>query len=298
MISIRARMFNFFVRLFIRSAWKAGEYDIGDIRHRVGLLDRLFRVIPRKTTVTPVSEINGEWVVADSVTGDGVLLYLHGGGFSVHLPRLYRKFAADLSRRLNVRVLIPDYRLAPESPFPAAPQDCLAAYRWLLNQPGVNPDRLWIAGDSAGGNLALVTLQQARDEGLPLPVAGWIISPGVDCDWSHSDLTRLQQIDPMFSVQALTLMDPYFNGADRKDFRISPVNGDLRGLPPLLIEAGDKEMFREHPAIYGEAAREVGSEVTDRTWPHMPHVFQLFGFLPEAKRARERAAKFLSMQGC
>ena len=258
-------------------------------------IDSLFRAIPKGARTTPV-DANGvpcEWVCAGQIDSDRVLMYIHGGGFCLHLPRLYANFAADLSARLNARVLLVDYRLAPEHPFPAAPNDCLTAYRWLLQQPGVDPARLAIAGDSAGGNLSLVTLLQAKQEGLPLAPAAWLLSPGVDCDWAEEDLPRLQKTDPMFSVQALELMNPYFATADRSDYRVSPVKGDLRGLPPVLIEAGQEEMLRGQPELFARQARKAGVVVTSRLWQGMPHVFQLFSFLPEAKRARRQGCRFL-----
>jgi monoterpene epsilon-lactone hydrolase len=210
------------------------------------------------------------------------------------MPRLYAKFAADLGKRLNARVLLIDYRLSPEHPFPAAPDDCLTVYRWLLQQPGIEPGQIMIAGDSAGGNLTLVTMLLAKQAGLPLPAAGWAISPAVDCDWSHSSLEELQAIDPMFSTHALDIMVPYFGNSDRSDFRISPIKGDLAGLPPLLIEAGGDEMFREHPAMMARRARAAGVTVKDQVWDGMPHVFQAFPFIPEAQDARERACRFLA----
>ena len=176
-------------------------------------------------------------------------------------------------------------------------EDCRTAYRWILKNGADGPGELTslvIAGDSAGGNLTLVTMLMAKQAGLPMPAAGWAISPGVDCDWSHSSVEELQAIDPMFSAQALELMTPYFGDVDRRDFRVSPVHGDLAGLPPLLLEAGGKEMFKEHPAMFAERARAAGVSVEDRVWDGMPHVFQAFPFIPEAQHARARACRFLA----
>ena len=295
MASYRTRAFEALLKVGIRSAWRADAVSVPRIRERTAFLDAMFPRHPRGVTVTRVDAdgVPCDWVTARGANSGRVLLYLHGGGLSIHMPRLYTNFAADLSARLKARVLLVDYRLAPEHPFPAAPDDCLASYRWLLRQPGMEPGELMMAGDSAGGNLILVTMLMAKQAGLPMPAAGWAISPGVDCDWSHSALEELQALDPMFSTQALELMTPYFGEVDRRDFRVSPVHGDLAGLPPLLIEAGGKEMFREHPAMFARRARAAGVEVKDRVWGGMPHVFQAFPFLPEAQRARRRACRFL-----
>jgi monoterpene epsilon-lactone hydrolase len=295
MASYRVRAFETLLKVAIRSAWRPDVASVPRIRERLAFIDALFPKHPRGASVSRIDAdgVPCDWVTANGADSGRVLLYIHGGGFSVNLPRLYAGFAADLSARLQARVLLVDYRLAPEHPFPAAPDDCLTAYRWLLQQAGVEPGEMMIAGDSAGGNLILVTLLMAKQAGLPMPAAGWAISPGVDCDWSHGSLEELQAVDPMFSTQALDLMTPYFGDTDRTDFRVSPINGDLAGLPPLLIEAGGKEMFREHPAMFAGRARAAGVKVEDRVWFGMPHVFQAFGFLPEAQKARRRACRFL-----
>ena len=300
MASYRARVLKTLLKISIRSVFQGDTVSLPRVRNRMASVDALFRKQPRGTIAASVDAdgVPADWVIAEGATVDAensgrVLLYIHGGGFSIHMPRLYAKFAADLSKRLNARVLLVDYRLAPEHPFPAGPDDCLTVYRWLLQQPGVESGQVMIAGDSAGGNLTLVTMLMAKQAGLPLPAAGWAISPGVDCDWSHSSLEELQAIDPMFSTHALDIMAPYFGSSDRSDFRISPINGDLAGLPPLLIEAGGDEMFREHPAMMARKARAASVTVEDRIWDGMPHVFQVFPFLPEAKKARGQACKFL-----
>jgi len=295
MASYRTRAFEALLKVGIRSAWRSDVVSVPHIRERVAFMDAMFRASPRGAKVIRVDAggVPCDWVTAHGANTGRVLLYIHGGGFSIHMPRLYASLASDLSARLKARVLLVDYRLAPEHPFPAAPDDCLATYRWLLRQPGVEPEQLMIAGDSAGGNLTLVTLLMAKQAGLPMPAAAWAISPGVDCDWSHSSLEELQALDPMFSTQALNLMNPYFGDSDRNDFRISPVNGDLSGLPPVLLEAGGKEMLKEHPAMFAERARAAGVTVKERVWDGMPHVFQVFPFIPEAQRARRRACRFL-----
>jgi epsilon-lactone hydrolase len=294
MVSLRSRLLCWFLTIYFKRVWRTG-FGVEDIRKKVRGLEALCPKPPRGTTICTENAdgVPCEWINATAADSDRVLFYLHGGGFSLRLPALHRRLVADLSSRLNAKVLLVDYRLSPEHPFPAGPDDCLASYRWLLKQPGVDPKRVVIAGDSAGGNLTLVTLLLIKQAQLPQPAAAWTMSPGVDCDWSIETLEALQKLDPMTSTQALELMTPYFGDADRRDFRISPINGDLAGLPPLLIEAGEREMLREHPGQFAERARSAGVDVVDRVWPGMPHVFQAFGFLPEAKVARQQACSFL-----
>ena len=295
MVSLRARLLQFVLKIFLRSVWKKGA-AVEVVRGRAAALDRLFPRPPAGTVVSPVNAdgVPCRWTSAPGVSPERTLLYFHGGGFSVESPRLHTNFATAIGRGINARALLVDYRLAPEYPFPAGPDDCLHAYRWLLHQPGVDPSRIVIAGDSAGGNLALVTLLQIKEAGLPMPAAAWALSPGVDCDWSHTNFEELQKLDPMFTRQGLDLMAPYFGNSDRSDSRISPINGDLRGLPPILLEAGEKEMFRDHAPRFAERAQAAGVEVVCRVWKGMPHVFQSFGFLPEAKLARQQACDFLN----
>lgn len=295
MVSLRARLLRKFLAFYFKSAWPEG-FQIEDIRKKALGLEGFFPKSPKGTVIQEVSAdgVPCEWVSAPGVDPHRVLFYLHGGGFSLHIPALHRRLVADLSARLNARVLLVDYRLAPEYPFPAGPEDCLTAYRWLLTQPEISPKRVVIAGDSAGGNLVLVTLLLIKQAQLAQPAAAWALSPGVDLDWSPEIYEELQNVDPMFTTQSFELMSPYFGDSDRKDFRISPVNGDLAGLPPLLLEAGEKELLREHPQQFADRARPAGVEVDVRIWEGMPHVFQAFGFLPEAKKARQQACSFLN----
>ena len=295
MVSFRARLLCASLRFFVRSLW-AANVPIEKIRRRMLQIDGLGRAAPRGATVTEVDAdgVPCRWIVPRGVKSDRVLLYLHGGGFSTHLPGLYCRFANDLGLRLQARVLLVDYRLAPEHPFPAAPDDCFTAYKWLLRQNCVQAEQVVVAGDSAGGNLTLVTLLDAKLEGLALPAAAWAISPGVDCRWDRTAFQQLQKTDPLFTLDALDFMDPYFSDCDRRHYRVSPLNGDLAGLPPLLIEAGSKEMLRDQPRLFSERAQAAAVVVNTRIWAGMPHVFQLFGFLPEAKKARRDACQFLS----
>jgi len=291
--SRRSRWLCAALRRAVRPVWSESP-DPASLRATAAALDRwLGGPAPRcETERVDAGGVAAGWVVAHGIFPDRTLLYLHGGGFTFHLPRSYTRFAALLSRRLRARVLLPEYRLAPEHPFPAAPDDCLAVYRWLLGT-GIEPGHLAVAGDSAGANLALVTLLQARRHGLPQPAAAWVLSPGVDFDWSTTDFDSLEPSDPLFTRAAMTLMEPYVGTADRRDPRLSPIHDDLAGLAPLLLESGEYEVLRDHAPRLGAAVRRAGGIAIDRTWPGVPHVFQLVPLLPEARASIRLGVRFL-----
>ncbi|WP_406276433.1 alpha/beta hydrolase [Nocardia sp. NBC_00881] len=226
--------------------------------------------------------------------GEDVLLYLHGGGFVVGSARATAHLPAALLRHLDGRAVSLDYRLAPEHAFPAAPDDCLAAYRELLDS-GVDPRRLVIAGDSAGAALAVVTMIRARDAGLPMPAAAVLFSPAVDLTLSGASMRSKDGVDPFFAPADLEwLFDRYLAGGDSAAPEASPVFADLTGLPPLLIQAGSSELLLDDAVrLAGRAAADEVA-VTLEVAPRQPHVFQLDDESAAAAAALERAGRFLA----
>lgn len=223
-----------------------------------------------------------------------VVLLLHGGGFCVHLPRTYRRFARALADAARATVFVPDYRLAPEHPFPAASDDSLAVYRSLL-AGGWDPRRLAVVGDSAGGNLALVTLLRARDEGLPLPACAVAISPAADLTLSSGSFTTNAEADPLVPAAILgALASQYVDEARARHPYASPMLGDFASLPPLHIVAGSTEVLLDSALGSAAAARKAGVAVELRVWDSMPHAFPLLSFLPEARSALAEAARFIA----
>jgi len=225
---------------------------------------------------------------------DSVLLYLHGGGYVVGTPGTHAALAAGLARRAGVRAVLPDYRLAPEHPFPAAVDDALAAYRELVGEAG-SADRVVLAGDSAGGGLALATLLAARDAGLPLPAAVVVLSPWVDLTVSGDSIATRDRRDPIFGKADIeSYAVQYLSDGDREAPLASPLFADLHGLPPLLIQVGGNEVLLDDALRLAVRAAEHEIDVTLRVWPEVPHVFQHFaGVLDEADEALDDAGTFL-----
>ncbi len=221
------------------------------------------------------------------------MLYLHGGGFALRFPNLHARFAARIARAIGSRALLVDYRLAPEHPFPAGVDDCLAAYRWLLAQ-GVAPRNVVIAGDSAGANLTLVTLLGAKARGVPAPACGFVVSPPVDLTMSSPSLFENERSDAIFRLATLLMLRGRYVGAERLlDPMVSPLFGDLAGLPPLLLQAGTREMLRDDAVRFAERARAAGVDVELELWHGMQHCFQALSFLPESGRAIASIARFV-----
>ncbi|WP_020419189.1 alpha/beta hydrolase [Amycolatopsis sp. ATCC 39116] len=225
---------------------------------------------------------------------DAAILYLHGGAYVVGSSRSARAVVAALAAQAGCRAVAADYRLAPEHPFPAAVGDALAAYRALLDQ-GIDPGRLALAGDSAGGGLAIATLVAARDEGLPLPAAAAVFSPWADLTLSAGSLISKADADPALTARSLsTRAADYLGGQDPRTPLASPVFADLTGLPPLLIQAGTAEILLDDAVGLAAAAARADVDVDLQIRAEMPHVWQTFAaFLDEGRQALTAAAAFL-----
>jgi epsilon-lactone hydrolase len=232
------------------------------------------------------SERPAEWLTPPVARRDAVVLYLHGGGYVIGSPRSHRHLAAAIARAAGTRALLLDYRLAPEHPFPAALEDAVAAYRWLLGH-GVAADRIVIAGDSAGGGLTMATLLALRDRGLPRPAGGVAISPWVDLTNSAASYDTKAAVDPIVTRDAITLMAQAYVGAgDPRQPLVSPLYADLRDLPPLLIHVGSDEVLLDDAVGLGQRARAAGVDVSVEEWRAMIHVWHWFlPMLDEAEQA-------------
>ncbi len=235
-----------------------------------------------------------EWLVPHDSPKDQVLLYLHGGGFVYGLTHLHLQMVAYLSKKMNVRALVVDYRLGPKHPYPAALDDCITAYHWLLKQ-GFEAQNIVVAGDSAGGNLTITTLMKLRDGGEPLVAAAACLSPAVDL--SNNDGGPKAVHDPLLPRRAIRIYNTsYVADHDARDPLISPVYGDWHGLPPLLVHAGEDELLRDDVIRIEKLARAAGVDVRVEVYPRMWHVWQLFLELPQARQSLSDIAQFLVSQ--
>ncbi len=243
---------------------------------------------------TDAGGVPAEWVVVPGASVGRVILYLHGGGYVMGSINSHRDLATRLSRAAAARVLLIDYRLAPEHPHPAAVEDAVAAYRWLLST-GAAASRITVAGDSAGGGLTVATLVALRDGGTPLPAAGVCLSPWVDLEGIGDSMTTQAAADPMVQRDPLRKMAAlYLAGQDPRTPLAAPLYANLSGLPPLLIQVGTAETLLDDSTRLAERARKAGVNVTLEPWEDMIHVFQAFApILPEGREAIERIGAFV-----
>jgi monoterpene epsilon-lactone hydrolase len=226
-------------------------------------------------------------------TADRVVLHLHGGAYVMGSARTHRGLAAALSRTSHAQVLLPDYRLAPEDLHPAALDDALAAYRWLVEDRGFPPARIAVSGDSAGGGLGLSLLYAARDAGLPLPACYVGLSPWTDLAGTGGSLEELDDIDPWLSADLiLPAARAYAGTTALEDPLVSPLYGDLEGLPPMLIHVGSDEILRDDAVRLVERARAAGVDASLGLFPGLWHVFQAFP-LPESRASLREIGAFI-----
>jgi monoterpene epsilon-lactone hydrolase len=269
--------------------------SLAEQRARMDTLADFFPVA-EGTEVEPakVGGIEGEWVRARRARNDAALLYLHGGGYVVGSPKSHRHLAAALSEASGLPLFVPHYRLAPEHPFPAAVEDAVAAYKGLLDA-GLSPVRLAIAGDSAGGGLAIATLVSLRDQAISLPACAVAISPWADLS-QGGDAYRVRAArDPMVTKEGLDQMAAaYLGEADPKSPLASPLHADLHSLPPLLIQVGTEEALYDDTVGLKARAEDAGVEVSAESWGGMMHVWHIFHpILSEGRDAISRIGSYL-----
>jgi acetyl esterase/lipase len=220
--------------------------------------------------------VPAEWVAAPGCDLQRAVLYLHGGGYAIGSIATHRRLAYDISAASGARVLVIDYRLAPEHPFPAAVEDAAKAWQWLLQQ-GLAASRMAIAGDSAGGGLTVAALVDLRDRKLGLPACAVAISPWVDLEGAGNSITARAAQDPMVQKAGLLWMaGMYLGGKDAKTPLAAPLHADLKGLPPILVQVGTAETLLDDATRIAEKLHAAGGEVRLSVWPNMVHVFPLF----------------------
>ncbi len=232
----------------------------------------------------------------DAVTGR-VILQLHGGGYIGPMKNIYRRFAVRYSKiSYGADVLSVDYRVAPEHPFPAALEDAAAGYRWLLEEKGYEPEKIVIAGDSAGGGLALSLVLYLKDQGLPLPGGIITMSPWADVTLSGESYESKYEIDPLFgnSRENMLYQCSYIGDADPKNPYLSPLFGDFSGFPPILMQVGEYEVLLSDTLRVSDKAKKAGVKVRTSVYAGMFHVFQMgLDLIPESREAWEEIGEFL-----
>ncbi|HWG64932.1 MAG TPA: alpha/beta hydrolase [Streptosporangiaceae bacterium] len=270
-----------------------------DVNEQRRLLRELTSAQPLPADVTVTAAALGGVPTAE-ITIDGieprhVVLYFHGGVYVLGGAFQAADLASQVGRRTHAKVISVDYRLAPEHPYPAAVDDALAAYEALLRN-GTAPSGITFAGESAGGGLAVATLVNARDHGLPLPAAAFVMSPYADLTLSGTTMETKREVDVLMSLENLqSRVTDYTSGQDAALGLISPIFADLSGLPPLIIQAGTHEVLLDDAVRLAREAATADVEVTLDITPRVPHVFQTFyPILDEAAAALDRAGQFLS----
>lgn len=276
---------------------------------------------PRQVRILPArgAPVAGRLVVADAAVTDGarpgwpgavpagrrrfddpladaerVVLHLHGGVYCLGSSATHRGLAARVSEQARAAVLLPDYRLAPEHPFPAALDDALATYRWLLEEREVAPSRLAVTGDSAGGGLAAALLVRARELGLPQPACYVGMSPWTDLAGTGASLVELADRDPWLPAElAVRAAQAYAGTTPLDDPAVSPLYADLTGLPPVLVQVGSDEILLDDAVRFVDACRAHGIDASVARFPGMWHIFQLFPGVPESEHAVQEIGGFV-----
>lgn len=276
----------------------------GDLASKRRLVDRYFAAHPdisacyARTQSLQLRHIPAQWVITPRSDPSRRLLYLHGGSWMAGRVAVYLPHIARIAEATASTVLAIDYRLAPENPFPAGLDDCVQAFRYLVeNGPSVHgpAQRCFIAGDSAGGNLALATLLALKAQGLRQPDAAIALSPATDLTWQGESMTTRAFVDPALNAMLMPLItNVYLQGLHAPTAPlVSPLHGDLAGLPRLLLQVGDAEILLDDSTRFADRARAAGVEVKLEVYPHMPHVFQGFApLLPEAVQALAQIGAF------
>jgi monoterpene epsilon-lactone hydrolase len=279
----------------LSAAETSPDTDLADLRAGYALMGAMVPV-DDSVDVEPgdLGGVAGDWLTPIAADEGRVVLYFHGGGYNIGSNESHRSMLTHLATRARTRVFTADYRLAPESPYPAAIDDALAAYEGLL-AIGTDPARVVVAGDSAGGGLALALLVRLRDAGAPLPAGAVVLSPWTDLSCSSASITANDATDIMLGR---TLLDhwaaSYLAGAEAHRPDASPLHAELGGLPPILVQVGDTEVLLDDGARFAAKADAAGVDVTLEVEPDMFHVWAFFaGIVPESDAALDSAASWI-----
>ncbi len=294
MSSLRARLIRSLTSRYIRRIDLA-DADVDKMRRRLDQLGRLTRVA--RNVAIEEDRLHGlkvEWYRPENALSGKVLLYLHGGAFVLGSCDSHRKLVTQIARAGRIDAVLPEYRLAPEHPYPAGLQDCVGVYRALLDY-GYNPDNIVVGGDSAGGGLTMSLMLELRHSGAPLPGAAVLLSPFLDLSASGESVTTRAAQEPWFRAEDVHVVIKYYCPDENlEDPLISPVFANVAGLPPTLVQVGDDEILLSDSTRIAEKMKAAGVEVELQIFPEMWHVFQLFvGKMPESRVAVDKIGDFI-----
>jgi monoterpene epsilon-lactone hydrolase len=295
-ISWQARCLKWVLRLVVRRQRSSNSVEA--VRKKLHLIDRLMPGLPVgvQSREAELAGVPVQRIRSSEQTPVGTILFLHGGAWCFETPRLHANLAARLALALNMESVIPHYRLAPEHPFPAGHQDCIKIWNGLL-QEGVQPGKVILMGDSAGGALALSLLAHLRDGNLELPACALLMSPATDLASTGRSMIDNAKSDDMFKPLNLMMFRHWYLGdISPTDPMASPYWGDFSGFPPLMFQVSGSELLLDNSVMAEKKARHQSVETQISIWPDMPHDFPLFKFLPESAKAVDELVEFANVQ--
>ncbi len=294
-ISLQARFWYF----ILRTTFKGQRLTVAENRAQQAKNAQMMNRIPASVAFerTSIAGLPSAWLRPAAAGREKVILYLHGGGYVVGSIDNYKMLCGQMAHTLQTNLLIPEYRLAPEHPFPAAVEDAQEIYRWLLAQ-GYTPENIIIAGDSAGGGLSLATTLALREAGDPLPGAVVCLSPWADLTLKGSSHQTKAKVEAILTTEGLREWANFYAGAENPaNPLISPVYADFHGFPPLLILVGSDEILLDDSLCLAEKAKSAGVKVTWKVWNGLWHVWPALGeFVPESRQAFEEIGAFINHQ--
>lgn len=289
---------NILLRFIIRKKLKNQNMATLPLHlHRKGMANfEKMAKIPKGVSFekTDCDGIPAEWARPENLKSKGVILYLHGGAYAMGSIATHRALCANIAIASNTNCLSIDYRLAPENPYPCAIEDSVKAYHWLVKQ-GYAANKIVIAGDSAGGGLAIATLLKLKEDNIELPGAAVCLSPWLNLENDGSSVDTLSEKDPMIDVAAMDVFALHYAPKEKlKDHLISPIHGDYEGFPPIYIQASKSEILYDDTLVFEKKATAAGVKLKIDTWNKTVHVWQIFAFfLPEAKKAIKKIGAYI-----
>ena len=293
MVSIEMERLISFLR---QSRGDTSEPSVEGFRESFGQIAGLTK-IPKDANCEPIDAVGvpAEWISVPESVKDHVVLYFHGGGYVAGSINSHREYCVRIARASKTRVLLIDYRRAPEHRFPAALEDAMKVYQWLNSSEGINPKKIIIAGESAGGGLTIATLIKLRDDQVELPIAGICLSPFMDLAVTGDSVKTKAEVDPIVTQANLEFCAKlYLGGENSRNPLASPLYADLKGIPPLYIQVGTAEILLDDSIRFADLAKAAGVKVSLELWDDMIHMFQMFAAMaPEGQDAINKIGEFI-----